>query len=268
MEGKKRIAISDLERLINCKGSPKRFDELPETTRTVCRALADRLKAALPGTVHGIYLHGAMVFPETDRVVDLDAHSILNRPLSDAEKEAVQAVHRSLTEEFPPLTSDDLDVWYILLEETGQSAPQHQINPNLADTSWALHRAHLRAGYGIVLHGPPPWETFQAPTWPELEASLDGELKFVLDHAVRHPAYCVLNACRLMVSYQSRDVVFSKKTSAEWAMDNFRAWRGLIAAALRDYAENADSGDRQMLAKKTGPFLEFARAVIAAGKSD
>lgn len=247
-----------------CKGPPKRFDELPEMTKAVCRALADRLKAALPGTVHGIYLYGAMVFPETDRVVDLDAHIVLNRPLSDAEKEAVQAVHRSLTEEFPPLTSDDLDVWYILLEETGQSVPRHQVNPNLADTSWALHRAHLRAGYCIVLHGPAPREAFQAPTWPELEASLDGELKFVMDHAVRYPAYCVLNACRLMVSHQTRDVVFSKKAAAEWAMDSFRAWGGLIAAALRDYAESAGSGDRQLLAVKTGPFLEFARAVIAA----
>lgn len=244
------------------KGPPKQFDDLPDTARAVCYALVDRLKVALTDTVHGIYLYGAIVFPETDHVVDLDIHVVLKRSLSKAQQATVQTIHSSLTNEYPSLTSDDLDIWYILLDDAGQSAPRHQVDPSLADTSWALHRAHLRAGYCIVLHGPAPRDVFPAPTWHDLQAALEAERYFIREHAGTHPAYCVLNACRLMVSHQTGDVVFSKKASAAWAMDRFPSWGNLIAAALREYADRGTAADRELLAAQSSLFLDFCQDEI------
>jgi hypothetical protein len=249
-------------------GNPKRFCELPQKTQSICNSLTEMLESSLQNIVHGIYLYGAEVFPESDHVVDIDFHVILKKSLSADEKEKVRLIHKSLTDNFQSLSSDDLDGWYILLDDVQLPAPKHQVKPNLSDTAWPLHRAHMRAGYCIVLQGPEPRQVFSAPTWSELVTSLNVEQKFIMEHFAKYPAYCILNACRLMYSYTKRDVVISKRASAEWTIDNFPVWKSLINAALRWYAEDKRDDDRQLFESKTESFLKFANNIIESRKNE
>jgi hypothetical protein len=249
-------------------GDPRHFSEIPQRTQLICNALTEKLITALQDTVFGIYLYGAITFPESDHIVDIDSHVILKKPLSEAEKNEVKRGHKGLVDSFEHLTEDDLDIWYILLGDLHLPAPSHQVITNLYDTAWALHRAHMLAGYCIVLHGPEPLSVFSAPTWSELAISLDSERKSIMKLFKRYPAYCVLNACRLMYSYETKDVVISKKAAAQWAIDRFHAWREVISASIRWYAEDKRDSDKLLLESQTEPFLIFSEKRIDNSKHE
>ncbi len=118
----------------------------------------------------------------------------------------------------------ELDGYVIALDDTRRTAPpRHQMWPLVrtapCDASWVLHCAHIRARHVITLHGPDPLEIYPAPSWPDLEAALYGEIRFV-EHALPdNPAYVILNACRLLYSFATSDVVISKRAAADWACD-------------------------------------------------
>ena len=203
-----------------------------------------------------------MVFPETKHILDIDFHVVVKRPLTARENEGIRQLHKELVDEYP-VVGDDLDGWYILLDDAQQaSPPRHQVYPDLLDNSWALHRAHIRAGYCIVLYGPKPEQVFPAPTWPELLAGLEAERVYVESHLSVYPAYCVLNLCRLLYSYRTKEVVISKYTAAEWALDNLTTWRPLIEAALRSYAGEMREEDRGLLESETERFYQFVCNMI------
>jgi hypothetical protein len=109
-----------------------------------------------------------------------------------------------------------------------------------------------------VLCGPDPKQIYPAATWPELADALEGELEYVARHLEEYPDYCVLNLCRLMVSYKAQDVVISKWASAEWAAAAFAEWRPLLAAATRSYARQATPEDQELLASQVADFFSFA----------
>jgi hypothetical protein len=249
---------------MSSKGSstPRRFDDLPQDVQRVCTALRDRLKAMLGSNLYGVYLYGAVVFPEVNHVHDIDCHVILKKPLTAREKEEIRQLHKELAEEHP-VVGDDLDAWYILLGDTQQpSPPRHQVHTDLFDNSWALHHAHMRAGYCVTLYGPEPEQVFPVPTWPELLTGLEAERMFIKKHLIEYPDYCALNLCRLIYSYRMKDVVISKQAAAEWALDNFNTWRPLVEAALRSYAGEIDEEDKRLLESETGLFYRFACEMI------
>jgi hypothetical protein len=78
----------------------------------------------------------------------------------------------------------------------------------------------------------------------------------------QYPTYCVLNACRLMYSYKTKDVVISKKASAEWAMDKFPFWKDVISTSLRWYAEEKGGCDKLLLESRIKPFMTFVKNTI------
>lgn len=243
-------------------GSPRRFSDLPQDVQTVCTALRDGLKAALGSNLYGIYLYGAVVFPEMKHIHDIDCHVIVKRPLTVRENEEVRKLHKELADEYP-VVGDDLDAWYILLDDAQQaSPPRHQVYPDLFDNSWALHHAHIRAGYCIVLYGPEPEQVFPAPTWSELMAGLEAERMYIERHISVYPDYCVLNLCRLIYSNSMKEVVISKHTAAEWALDNLTTWRLLIEAALRSYAGEMREEDKRLFESETERFYQFACNMI------
>ena len=133
--------------------APLNFNRLPPEIQTVCTRLLDGLKAALSDNLYGIYLYGAVVFPETRYIQDIDFHVIVKRLLTDREKEDIKKLHSELTElneEFPHST-DELDGYYILLSDARKiTTPWHQVYPDIPDESWPLHIAHMRAGYCII----------------------------------------------------------------------------------------------------------------------
>jgi hypothetical protein len=226
------------------------------------QTLLQGLITILEGKLYGVYLYGAVAFPDTDVVHDIDFHVILTETLTEKEKQEVNDLHASLGEEFPQ-HGRELDGYYILLEDALKTKPpEHQLLPGVLDGSWALHREHIRVGRCIILHGPDPKQIFPPCSWRDLEASLLGELRYIEDHLHEFPDYCILNLCRLMYSVYTRDVVVSKLMSAVWAQDIFPDWSSLIQAARKSYNQKATKNDKVLLESKIDEFLDFSRVRI------
>jgi len=239
---------------------------LPADVEPLCQALLHGLRQILGERLVGVYIHGAITFPEGGATGDIDFHAILAGPPEAAEKSALEALHAGLARDYPPMGAE-LDGYYILLADALHSArPPHLLVPGVYDNSWALHRAHLRAERCIVLHGPEPGQFLPAPSWPELESALRGELDYVKAHLADYPAYCVLNLCRLIYSFQTHDVVVSKRASAAWAVARLPDWRSLIEAALRSYDQRvADEGS---VGSQVAGFFGFACAQIHSAEAE
>ncbi|UCD08300.1 MAG: DUF4111 domain-containing protein [Dehalococcoidales bacterium] len=247
------------------------YKNLPSNVQKVCDALVDGLKDILRGKLHGIYMYGAAVFPDSRPITDIDCHVILKEPLNDPNREEISRLYGELAEDYPPL-GDELDVWYILLSDARKNSPPlNQLKPGMRDDSWALHCAHVRACMYITLYGPEPDDIFPAPSWEEITAALDHEMEYIKNN-LRYPAYCVLNLCRIMYSFHEQDVVISKRFSGIWAGNKFPEWDALIQAALRTYGGTNTPADEGCLQEDTENFLEFALKYIegcrGAGETD
>ena len=156
-----------------------------------------------------------------------------------------------------------MDGYFILLADARLEAPpRSQMWKRATDDSWALHREHIRAGRHIILHGPDPTELYPRASWPEIESALYGELKFVEKHLHEHPDYCILNLCRLIYSFETKNVVVSKAQASDWACDALPEWKHPIELARKSYAGLATAEDKQIMLAKVGALLEFAHARI------
>ena len=239
---------------------------LPAEIQDLCQAFLQGLNQALGEKLLGVYLYGALTFPDAGPLGDLDFHVILHAPLDSREKSHIQALHAALAHDFPPLGAE-LDGYYVLSEDARRATPApDQLRADLRDLSWALECAHIRRGQCIVLQGPDPLQVYPEVAWPELERALAGELEFVLKNLHHYPAFCVLNLCRLMYSYATRDVVVSKRFSARWATDEFPEWAALIESAGNVYDRKATAADEQALDSLVGRFYAFAFAQIEQSK--
>jgi hypothetical protein len=127
----------------------------------------------------------------------------------------------------------------------------------MRDESWALHRAHVRAGRYITLYGVEPDDIFPNPSWDEITAALDHEIEYIKNN-LEYPSYCVLNLCRIMYSLQEHDVVVSKRFSGIRAGEQFPEWSTLIQAAQRTYEGRGTPLDESRLQAEMINFLEFA----------
>ncbi len=235
----------------------------PQAIRPLCVAFLDGLKEVLGEKLFAVYLYGAVAFPETTHIGDIDFHVILTEELTEGEKTGLEALFASLARDFPPLGAE-MDGYFILLEDAHLTRPPiHQLYANKFDDAWALHREHIRAGAYIALHGPDPLQVYPPASWLELEVALVGELQYVYKHLDIYPDYCVLNLCRLMYSFETRDVVVSKAAAAQWAAGIFSQWTGLIEAATRSYARQATASDMQLMKSRLPQFYAFARDRIS-----
>jgi hypothetical protein len=232
-------------------------------TSRIGQAFLDGLKRCLGERLHGVYIYGAAAFPDTVPTGDVDFHVILKSELTDAERSELERLHENLAERFPPLAGE-MDGYYILLSDARcEAPPRSQMWGRATDSSWALHRAHIRAGRCIVLYGPEPREIYPPASWPELEGALYGELDFVEKHLHQYPDYCILNLCRLVYSFETRNVVVSKGQAADWAIDALPDWRRHIELARKSYARQATPEERQFMLGEVRGFFEFARTRIA-----
>ena len=231
---------------------------LREEIRPLCDALVSGQKQILGEKLFGVYVFGAVTFPETTTTGDLDFHALLDVPPSSAEIDLVNALHDDMAQRFPPV-GVGLDGYYLLLKDVQRNAPpRHQLRPDLLDNSWALHCAHIRAGRCIVLFGPDPATVYPEPTWTQIEEALAGELRYVQEHLSDYPDYCVLNLCRLMYSHQSRDVVVSKFGAGDWAIDAFPQWHKLIEMAKTSYAGQLTEEERATMVDQVPELHRFA----------
>jgi hypothetical protein len=233
-----------------------------EQISVIGEAFVDGLRCVLGGKLHGAYIHGAAAFPDTFPTGDIDFHVILETELTQNERSKLEELHEALAREFPPL-GGELDGYYILLADARcESPPRSQMWSRATDTSWALHREHIRAERHIVLHGPDPTGIYRPASWPEIESALYGELEYVENHLHEYPDYCILNLCRLIYSFEARDVVVSKAAASEWAHDALPEWRRHIALARKSYRGQATVADRDFMLAEVGRFFDFARLRI------
>jgi streptomycin 3"-adenylyltransferase len=240
--------------------------KVAEEVRTIGEAFRDGLEAILGVNLVGVYLYGAVAFPEALPTGDIDFHVILEERLTDEERSALQALHESLAGQFPPLGAA-MDGYYLLLKDARrETPPKSQMWDGATDHSWALHRKHIRAGRRIILYGPDPNEIYPPAQWPEIESALCSELDFVEQHLGEYPDYCILNLCRLMYSFETGDVVVSKAMAAEWAFNAFPAWRSLIDLARKSYPGQWTRQEGKLMLAEIDGLLEFAQGRIQACK--
>ena len=239
---------------------------IKEQVSVISDAFVDGLRRILGRKLHGACIYGASAFPDDLPTGDIDFHVILESELTDSERSELETLHESLAEKFPPL-GGEMDGYYILLSDAlCDPPPRSQMWRRATDDSWALHREHIRAGRRIVLHGPDPREIYPPATWSELESALQGELDYVEMHLEEYPAYCVLNLCRLMYSFETQDVVVSKGGSARRAYEAFPDWRPHIEAARKSYAESATTGEKDLIKLAARDFFDFACAHIVKSR--
>ena len=235
----------------------KNQKQVPELVRPLTTEYIVGLEQILKRKLYGAYLHGASVFPETGPITDVDFHVILRSELTAPELANINSLHRHLAEQYPPL-GEELDSYYILkADTTGSLPPTHQLDTAKRDDWWALHRAHMLAGRCVVLVGPEPSEIFTVPSWHELSSALRFELSWIDGIIETYPAYCVLNLCRVMYSFETEEIVVSKRGMANKAAATFPEWTTLIESAIRVY-DGADSTvDAELLHTKAVDFQTF-----------
>ncbi len=235
---------------------------ISQQVNTVIKVFTDNLKQILGDKLHGAYVFGAAAFPDAIPSRDIDFHVILKSELTGDERTRLEELHKSLARHFPPL-GGEMDGYYILLSDALLNVPpRSQMWKCATDESWALHCEHIRAGRLIILFGPDPREMYPKPTWSLLETALRGELAFIEKHLQEYPDYCILNLCRLIHSFETRDVVISKAQAAEWACKELPEWKRHFELAIKSYNNQATSEDRRFLLTEVEPFLKFARKRI------
>lgn len=241
---------------------------LPVDMQPLALAFRRRLIDLLGENLYGIYLYGALTFPDSREIVqDIDFHVILGHGIDDEMRTQIELLHDDLARDFPGWGSE-MDGYYIALADTHRLCPPpHQLWPASqipTDTAWALHCAHIRAGQYINLFGPDPLGVYPVPDWPALEAALFDEVRFVDAH-LDDPAYCVLNACRLQYSFHTRDVVVSKLAAATWALQHVpHRWHELVHAAHRSYRKRKQADDDRLLHEEASTFVRATWVSIAA----
>ena len=229
-------------------------------------AFAEGLLEILGDRLYGAYIHGAVAFGDDIPTGDLDFHVVLTRPLDDATRSRLCDLHDSLARDFPPL-GVGMDGYYILLDDArGTKPPESQMWQRAKDLSWALHRRHMRAGRVIVLHGPQPGDVFPPATWPEIEMALEGELGYVRRHLEEYPHYSVLQLCRLVYSFETRDAVVSKARAARWATGALPNWRRYVKLAVKMYEGLAGEGERSAILEGIAELLEEAEQRISCAR--
>ena len=228
--------------------------QVPASIRTLTDAFIAELESTLGDRFVGIFQYGAAFFPPSP-VSDFDAHVIVSEPFTDADRVRVQAMIKRMAS-IPG--GDDLDVWYVTLDSIASADdPQTELRPGYRDGAWALHRAHVHAGRYVHTKGPDPREIVPVPTWDEIDGSLQSELDFALESDAH--AYAVLNLCRILYSYETRDVVTGKFQTAMWALAALDVdHHPLIRQSVDAYANKTYKVDDEI-----GAFCEHMRERIA-----
>lgn len=239
----------------------------PESIQPLCDAFGDGLRAELGEKLFGVYLYGALTFPETQVIGDIDFHVVLADRLTEGQRSRLEAMHDELKRDFPPL-GGELDGYYIRLADARRTVPpRSEMWGRAVDHAWALHRTHIHAGRFIALHGPDPRGIYPEAGWGEIAEALDAEIAFVIEHLQEYPDYAFCQLCRIVYTFQTRDVVVSKSAAADWGCDALPEWREFIELAKRSYG-HLSAEERRFLGANVQGFLDIAQGRIAELRGD
>lgn len=240
------------------------LDEIPEVARSAWIRLRDELHKILGNDLVALWAHGGTTFPDRPRRSgDLDTYAVLDHPPGKQTWRSIEEAHAIIGRE----DGVDWDAWYVLAHDARRREfPHHAFRQGRRDTSWAIHRAHWHAGQYVCLYGREPDKIVPAPTCPEIEGDLRGEL----EHLERHVAngdddpfeatYAIFNGSRILHAVETGNVVLSKRSAGAWALERLpRRWHAAIQAAGRAYDAEATPEDAEVLRTAMAPFVAMVR---------
>lgn len=240
---------------------------MPPTAARALEELRVGLLDRLDDGLVALWAYGAATFPDRPKLLgDVDTHAVLRETPTPHMTASIRDLHDSIARR----CEIEWDSWYILEADARRSTPPHHaLRPALVDESWALHRAHWLAGQFIGLHGLRPAELVGAPTWHEQLEALESELEYIeqrIDEGMKdehYAAFITWNACRIMYSLRSRDVVTSKAAAARWAREALpERWAPAIEAAGRVYDGRSATRDLDHLRATLTEIVSAARAEL------
>jgi len=235
---------------------------ISQEVKIIGQAFVNGLKRILGEKLYGTYIYGAAAFPDAVPTGDIDYHVILQEKLNNSERRELEMLHESLSEQYPPL-GGEMDGYYILLCDAQRSTPpKSQMWQCATDESWALHCEHIRAGRHIILHGPDPSTIYSRASWSDIEKALFGELDFVERHLHKYPDFCILNLCRLIFSFETKEIVVSKAQTSEWAFNALPEWKRHIELARKSYSNQASNEEKHFMLSEVSSFFKFAHERI------
>lgn len=246
---------------------------LPPEIRPLLVEFCDGLKEALEENLVGVYLLGSIVFPGFVPTGDIDFHVVVHRELQPRELQRIRDLHKTLAQRFPH--GKLLDGLYLpLTKAQGTDWPRGLVGvsdgkaaPSATDEEWPLHREHIHQGACIVLYGRDPRTIYPSTSWSEIAVALDEQLAYVKPILLQYPFWCVLNLCRLIYTWETRNVATSKVEAADWALVTLPArWHALVRSARRVYRGQEREGDRRCLTQGVGDFFLYASKRIGKAR--
>ena len=257
--------------------APTSFDDLNE----LLQEFVASVRATLAGNFCGAYLVGSFALGEADEHSDVDFVVATHRELSDAEVDALQAMHRRLFALETPWAQHlegsyipknalrrvdpaRAEFWFL---DNGSSALVRDSHCNTAVVRWSLRQ------HGIVLAGPEP-KTLVDPVTPE---QLRAEALWMLDEYARwvrrepemsrwKQPYLVVTFCRILHTLESGRVS-TKREASEWALEALDPdWAPLIRRSLDDRPDPWGRVHQQAdpaLVDRTLAFVDWCVATMA-----
>jgi predicted nucleotidyltransferase len=227
----------------------------------ILAALLSGVQSALPDNLTGLYLRGSLATGDFIETSDIDFLVATQRPVSDAEAEALIALHARLAA-LPNKYANRLEGAYIDRAALRRFEPGRRfltiecetpLRWKKHETSWLIERCGLRES-GVALLGPDPRSLIDPISAQELRDAARRRLREWATWASdphdpewlpprSHQAYVVETMCRALYTLAFGEPV-SKRKAAEWAVSALpQPWRAVVKKAVARRAdETPDDG--------------------------
>lgn len=237
--------------------------------------LLTRASAILGEQLTGLYLYGSLSSGDFDpRSSDIDFAFVTEAVLPPETIAALEAMHREIWASGLKWAAK-LEGAYVPISLIRRHNPHGPVIPTVNEgafylaqlgSDWIIQR-HVIRECGVVLAGPDP-QTLIDPLSPDdIRQSVLGVLRewwfpmlenqsWLAEHGSVYHAYTVVSLCRALHALQHGTIV-SKPVAAQWAQEQFPAWKDLIAQALR-----SQHGEHPAFLNQTLAFLVFTNECV------
>lgn len=214
--------------------------------------IAQEYQRILGPKLTGIYVHGSIAFGCFRwEKSDIDFLVVVEKPLTQAEKEALILVLLEMDSLAPP---KGFEMSVVLrsacmpfmdptpFELHYSNAHRAKYQQDLSGTCQMMHgddpdlAAHMTVvgSVGIALCGLPAKQVFAPVPRESYLRSIWYDIEGAPEDIVRDPVYYVLNLCRVLACAEE-GLVLSKEQGGEWGMGRLTEEQALIASALKAY---------------------------------
>jgi len=237
------------------------------TAKTIYAPAVDEILAVLIPGVHaalgdnlvGVYLRGSLATGDFIDTSDIDFFVATERPVSEAEADALIAMHARLAA-MPNKYADRLERAYIDRAALWRFAPGRRfltvecetpLRWKVHETSWLIERCGLRES-GIAILGPDPRTLIDPISAEELRDAARQRVREWATWAAdphdpewlpprSHQAYVVETMCRALYTLTFGELV-SKRMAAEWARKALpEQWSALVASLVAVRADATEA---------------------------